>query len=162
MSHRQAEVVASPKEPAAGGAREAAIERFRQFLRERGLKYTGERHDVLTLFLTAERHLEAEELLARAQAAGSRVSRATIYRTLDLFVQAGLARKVRLGTEHYYFEHVLGRRQHEHMICIGCDRVIEWYDPELAALLRDNLERHGFTAARSSVQIFGYCSDCSG
>lgn len=161
MGSQRPQALFSPGDSATGGANEAAIHRFRQFLRERGLKYTGERHEVLQLFLAAERHLEAEELLSKAQAAGSRVSRATIYRTLDLFVQAGLARKVRLGAEHYYFEHVLGRRQHEHMICLGCDKVIEWYDPKLAALLRDNLERHGFTAARSSVQIFGYCSDCS-
>lgn len=158
MAREGATAIPVPDEPA--GGRQAAADRFRQFLRERGLKYTAERQEVLRLFFTARRHLEAEELLGLAQAAGARVSRATIYRTLDLLVQAGLARKVRLGAEHVYYEHVLGRRQHEHMICLRCEKVIEWYDPQLEAVLQANVDRHGFTAARSSVQIFGYCADC--
>lgn len=146
--------------PVPPGAREAAAERFRGFLRESGLKYTQEREQILHEFFAVDHHFEAEELLSRMRSRGGRVSRATIYRTLDLLVQAGLARKVRLGTDHYYFEHILGRRQHEHMICLGCERVIEWYDEELEEVLRRNLERHEFAAARYNVQVFGYCADC--
>jgi Fur family ferric uptake transcriptional regulator len=141
-------------------AREAAVERFRAFLRASSLKYTHEREQVLREFFAVDHHFEAEELLTRLRTERSRVSRATIYRTLDLLVQAGLARKVRLGTDHYYFEHVLGRRQHEHMICLGCDRVIEWYDEELEAVLQRNLQQQGFVASRYNVQVFGHCADC--
>lgn len=142
------------------GARDAAAERFRTFLRDSGLKYTQEREQILQEFFAVDHHFEAEEFLERLRSQGGRVSRATIYRTLDLLVQAGLARKVRLGTDHYYFEHILGRRQHEHMICLGCERVIEWYDDELEAVLRRNLEEHDFAASRYNVQVFGYCADC--
>lgn len=151
---------ASPRVPPAR-SRAAAMDTFRSWLRGEGLKCTQEREEIAEEFLRTERHVEAEEFLLRMREAGSGVSRATIYRTLDLLVQAGIARKVRLGTDHYYFEHILGRGQHEHMICLECDRVIEWYDPELEALIRDNLERHRFTPRRYSVQVFGVCAECA-
>lgn len=142
-------------------SRAAAVDTFRAWLREQGLKCTQEREEIVEEFLRTDRHVEAEEFLLRMREAGSRVSRATIYRTLDLLVQAGLARKVRLGTDHYYFEHILGRSQHEHMICLQCDRIIEWYDADLEALIRENLERHRFVARRYSVQVFGVCAECA-
>lgn len=142
--------------------RALAIERFQQFLRANSLKFTQEREEVLERFFRLDEHIEADELLVRMRRAGSRVSRATIYRTLDLLVQADLARKVRLGTDHYYFEHILGRRQHEHMICLGCGKVIEWTDPELDRVLESNLQKQGFVATRYSLQVFGHCPACAG
>jgi len=161
MTADRSNTAVSASGPVPEAARSVAADRFREFLRESGLKLTHEREEILQQFFRVGTHVEAEQMLAIMREAGSRVSRATIYRTLDLLVQSGMARRVRLGTDHYHYEHVLGRRQHEHMICLGCEKVIEWYDPELEGLLRRNLEQQGFTAARSSVQIFGYCRDCS-
>ena len=134
--------------------RRLAIERFQDFLRAHKLKFTQEREDVLERFFRLDEHIEADELLMRMRQGESRVSRATIYRTLDLLVQAGLARKVRLGTDRYYYEHILGRRQHEHMICVQCGKVIEWFDPEIPRVVDKNLRQHGFVAARYSLQVF--------
>lgn len=142
--------------------RRLAIERFQDFLRAHKLKFTQEREDVLERFFRLDEHIEADELLMRMRQGESRVSRATIYRTLDLLVQAGLARKVRLGTDRYYYEHILGRRQHEHMICMQCGKVIEWFDPEIPRVVDKNLRQHGFVAARYSLQVFGQCSECVG
>jgi Fur family ferric uptake transcriptional regulator len=139
-----------------------ALQSFGQYLAERGLKFTGERRAIATALFENDTHLEAEELHLRLRAAGSRVSRATVYRTLDLLVGAGLARKIRLGTDHNFFEHILGRRQHEHMVCIACGQVIEWFDPQLADLVARNTEEQGFDAARYTVQVFGRCADCVG
>jgi Fur family ferric uptake transcriptional regulator len=133
---------------------------FRRHLADHGLKFTGERRAIATALFESDSHLEAEELLARLRRSGSRVSRATVYRTLDLLVGAGLARKVRLGADHNFFEHILGRRQHEHMVCIGCGQVIEWFDPQLARLVERNTKEQGFAAARYTVQVFGRCADC--
>lgn len=141
-------------------SRQAAAEQFRDWLREQGLKLTQEREEIVQAFFRLDKHVEAEEFLLQMRESGSGVSRATIYRTLDLLVQAGLARKVRLGTDHYHFEHVLGRGQHEHMICLECERIIEWYDPELEALIHENVEEHRFVARRYSLQVFGLCADC--
>jgi len=138
-----------------------ALRSFRQHLADHGLKFTGERRTIATSLFESDSHLEAEELLLRLRSSGSRVSRATVYRTLDLLVGAGLARKVRLGTDHNFFEHILGRRQHEHMVCIGCGQVIEWFDPELAGLVERNTAEQGFETARYTVQVFGRCAECA-
>ena len=139
----------------------SALERFREYLAEQGLRFTTEREAIAKALFENNAHFEAEELLARMRSDGSRVSRATVYRTLDLLVTAGLARKVRLGAEHNYFEHILGRRQHEHMVCIQCGEVIEWFDADLEGVLSRNAERYGFVPARYTVQIFGHCASCA-
>ncbi len=141
-------------------AARTAVDTFRDYLGKQGLRFTHEREEVLGEFLRLDIHMEAEDLLLRLRAAGSAVSRATIYRTLELFVQAGLSRKVRLGTDHYYYEHALGARQHEHMICVDCGKIIEWFDRQLDEVLERNLRRQRFVATRHTVQVFGYCDDC--
>ena len=60
-----------------------------------------------------------------------------------------------------YYEHILGREAHEHMICLGCDRIIEWLDAELARVVFRNCAEQSFSPARHSLQVFGYCQDCS-
>ncbi len=144
----------------AGNSVDGALRSFREYLSQEGLKFTGERRAIAMVLFESTAHLEAEELLHRLKGSGATVSRATVYRTLDLLVAAGLARKVRLGTDHNFFEHILGRRQHEHMVCIGCGSVIEWFDPELASLVERNTREQGFEPARYTVQVFGRCADC--
>jgi len=139
-----------------------ALRSFRQHLADNGLKFTGERLAIATALFECDSHLEAEQLLLLLRGSGSRVSRATVYRTLDLLVGAGLVRKVRLGADHNFFEHILSRRQHEHMVCVGCGQVIEWFDPQLADLVERNTQEQGFAAARYTVQVFGRCADCAG
>ena len=89
------------------------------------------------------------------------VGRATIYRTLELLVQAGLARRIRLGKEHSYYEHILGREAHEHMICMGCDRIIEWLDPELTQIVFKNCSEQNFSPIRHSLRHRGCCATLS-
>ena len=138
-----------------------AEERFERFLSDHELKLTPERRAILREFYRIHEHIEADELLFYLRRAGVRVSRATIYRTLDLLVQAGLARRIRLGKDHSYYEHILGREAHEHMVCLGCDRIIEWLDPELSQLVFRNCDEQSFAPARHSLQVFGYCKECS-
>jgi len=143
-------------------SRKLAEERFERYLRDHDLKLTPERRAIVREFYRIHEHIEADELLFHLRRAGARVSRATIYRTLDLLVQAGLARRIRLGKDHAYYEHILGREGHEHMICLGCDRIIEWIDPELTSLVFRNCAELEFSPARHSLQVFGYCQDCAG
>jgi len=138
-----------------------AEERFERFLSDHDLKLTPERRAILREFYRIHEHIEADELLFHLRRAEVRVSRATIYRTLDLLVQAGLARRIRLGKDHSYYEHILGREAHEHMVCLGCDRIIEWLDPELSQLVFRNCDEQSFAPARHSLQVFGYCRECS-
>ncbi len=138
-----------------------ALRNFGEHLADNGLRFTSERRAIAVALFETDAHLEAEELLLRLRRSGSRVSRATVYRTLDLLVAARLARKVRLGTDHNLFEHILGRRQHEHMVCIGCGQVIEWFDPQMDRIVERNTKEQGFTATRYTVQVFGRCANCA-
>ena len=141
-------------------SRHLAAERFKDYLHSNHLKFTQEREAILREFYSIHEHIEADELLYRLRASRVGVSRATVYRTLDLLVQAGLARRVRLGKDRYHYEHILGREKHEHMICVNCERVIEWYDPELSRILVKNFNDQGFSPTRLSLQVFGYCLEC--
>ncbi len=141
-------------------SRKLAEQRFESYLRDHKLKLTSERRAIVREFYDIHEHIEADELLFRLRLAGTKVSRATIYRTLDLLVQAGLARRIRLGKDHSYYEHILGREAHEHMICLGCDRIIEWLDPELTQIVFKNCDDQDFSPTRHSLQVFGYCEDC--
>ncbi len=136
--------------------------RFEAFLRGRSLKYTGERKALLQAVFQAEHHFDADSLHMELRKKGGEISRATVYRTLDLLVQCGLVRKQSLGDQHAHYEAVKGDEHHDHLICLNCQKVIEFFRPDLEALQDAICEEHRFRALHHSLQIFGLCSDCAG
>ncbi|MGE5236442.1 MAG: Fur family transcriptional regulator [Acidobacteriota bacterium] len=133
---------------------------FIQYLRDNNLKVTKERLMLLDELFNSTGHLDADSLLFQLRNQGKRVSRATIYRTLDLLVQCGLARKSRLGREHYVYERVTPGKRHDHMVCTGCGRIIEFYDADLDERQREVCLEHNFRPTFYSLQIQGLCSEC--
>lgn len=133
---------------------------FVQYLRDNNLKVTKERLMLLEELFGSSGHLDADSLLFQLRSQGKHVSRATIYRTLDLLVQCGLARKSRLGREHYVYEKVTPGKRHDHMVCTGCGRIIEFYDIELDERQRQVCLEHSFRPSFYSLQIQGLCQEC--
>jgi Fur family ferric uptake transcriptional regulator len=133
---------------------------FVQYLRDNNLKVTKERLMLLDELFNSTGHLDADSLLFQLRNQGKRVSRATIYRTLDLLVQCGLARKSRLGREHYVYERVTPGKRHDHMVCTGCGRIIEFYDADLDERQRQVCLEHNFRPSFYSLQIQGLCAEC--
>jgi Fur family ferric uptake transcriptional regulator len=133
---------------------------FVQYLRDNNLKVTKERLMLLEELFNSSGHLDADSLLFQLRNQGKRVSRATIYRTLDLLVQCGLARKSRLGREHYVYERVTPGKRHDHMVCTGCGRIIEFYDADLDERQRQVCLEHNFRPSFYSLQIQGLCAEC--
>jgi len=133
---------------------------FIQYLRENNLKVTQERLALLDEIFSTKEHLDADDLLARMKAKKRKVSRATVYRTLDLLVQCGLVRKSRLGSEHYFYEKVQPGKRHDHMVCTHCGKVLEFWDPEIDERQRQICQDHGFRPSFYSIQIQGLCADC--
>lgn len=133
---------------------------FVQYLRDNNLKVTKERLMLLEELFNSTGHLDADSLLFQLRNQGKRVSRATIYRTLDLLVQCGLARKSRLGREHYVYERVTPGKRHDHMVCTGCGRIIEFYDADLDERQREVCLEHNFRPSFYSLQIQGLCAEC--
>jgi Fur family ferric uptake transcriptional regulator len=133
---------------------------FIQYLRDNNLKVTKERLMLLEELFNTTGHLDADTLLFQLRHKDKSISRATIYRTLDLLVQCGLARKARLGREHYVYERVTPGKRHDHMVCTGCGSIIEFHDIELEEMQRQVCLEYQFRPTFYSLQIQGLCSDC--
>jgi len=100
------------------------IDRFREFLQIQGLKLTGERTALLREIFATHYHFEADELLFRMKEKSLKISRATVYRTLELLVKSGMVRRIHLGEDHYHYEHVRGDSHHDHLICARCHKLV--------------------------------------
>lgn len=136
-------------------------EQFLRFLRDRGHRVTSERLALFDEIFSQHGHIDAEELLAGAKARGLKISRATVYRNLDLLVECGLARKQRLGRNRFLYEHLHGGQQHDHLVCSRCGRVVEFVSAGIAALQAEICRAHGFVPKGFSLQITGLCNPCA-
>jgi Fur family ferric uptake transcriptional regulator len=136
------------------------IDRFGGFLQTQGLKLTSERTALVREIFSTHYHFEADELLFKMKDKAVKISRATVYRTLELLVKSGMVRRVHLGEDHYHYEHVRGDSHHDHLICTTCGGVIEFHDEELERRQREICERKKFTPTFHNLQILGVCDSC--
>ena len=136
------------------------IDRFAGFLQAQGLKLTEERSALVREIFSTHYHFEADELLFRMKEKNVKISRATVYRTLELLVKSGMVRRVHLGEDHYHYEHVTGNTHHDHLVCTTCGGVIEFHDPELENRALQICERKRFTPTFHNLQILGVCDSC--
>ena len=130
---------------------------FEKFLRQQGLKQTRQRQLILEIFLGQEKHLTAEDLYLAVQNQNSAIGFATVYRSLHLMVESGLAREREFSAGKKYYEHVVGEEEeHHHIIDEENDKIIEFYLPES---IRDELgaiaEEHGYTLTGYTLELFG-------
>ncbi|HJW73805.1 MAG TPA: transcriptional repressor [Geothrix sp.] len=135
-------------------------QRFETFLRSRQLKLTGERLDLVEEVFGQAHHFDADQLHLALKQKGKAISRATVYRTLDLLVQCGLVRKSSFGDQHAHYEAVRSNEHHDHLICLNCDAIIEYYRPDLELLQDTICESFGFKPMHHSHQTFGLCKAC--
>ncbi len=138
-----------------------AHEHFGRYLAGKGLRYTAERQAVVGAVFEKHRHFEADDLLLWARAHHPRVSRATIYRTLELLVSAGLVRQMTFGDKSaQHYEQVLGIPHHDHLICLSCGRVQEVFSADLEREQDALCARHGFDVHHHNLEVFGLCKKC--
>ena len=135
---------------------------FLRYLRQRGQRVTSERLALLDEVYVHHKHLDAEAILASMKQKGVKISRATVYRNLDLLVECGLVRKQRLGNDRYLYEHVHMGQRHDHLICRSCGKVVEFVSAGIAALQSEICRAHGFDPKQFTLQIHSLCGDCSG
>ena len=146
------------KEPSAH-VEEVAHE-FRQCLRRKGLRVTPERERVCLEVYTTSLHFDAEVLISRLQTGPKPVSRATVYRTLEILEECGLVKKIRQTDKRHHYEKSLGLEHHDHLFCDVCGRVIEFRVDEIERLQDEVCSRYGFQPRRHTLQIYGLCREC--
>jgi Fur family ferric uptake transcriptional regulator len=114
----------------------------------------------MEIFLRTEEHLTSEDLYWLVQKEDPTVGNTTVYRTLKLLTEAGLAREVRFGDNKTYYEHHYNHQHHDHMICTQCGLVLEFYSAELEALQDQIADNFGFGTTHHSLRLWGVCKEC--
>jgi len=125
-----------------------------------GGRRSTKRERILGVFLKHEGHLSADDLVALIHREDARISRATVYRTLQWMVDAGVARKVDFGEGRFRFEHSYRHPRHFHLICKSCNRSSEFLSSDIEGLIEEIAAARGFAARQSVLQIYGTCEQC--
>jgi Fur family transcriptional regulator, ferric uptake regulator len=151
------------EEQATINQREAMTEEqeiFHRHIQRAGLKRTAQRDLILDVFLRTEEHLSSEDLYRLVQKEDPDIGQTTVYRTLKLLTDAGLAREVRFGDGRTRYEHNYKHPHHDHLICTGCGKTIEFFSADMEALQDQIAARYKFELTHHTMRMFGYCADC--
>jgi Fur family transcriptional regulator, ferric uptake regulator len=141
---------------------DAAHEILTKHLKQKGkLRATPERFAVLDAVLQSQGHFDAEGLYYRMITKGIKVSKATVYNTLDLLQNCGLVSKYRFAENTSRYEKAFGRPHHHHLICLQCGDIIEFVNDRLERIQDEVCSDNNFTVQSSTLQIFGTCSKCT-
>lgn len=125
-----------------------------------GGRRSSKRDRIVNVFLQQDGHLSADDLVDVVRREGGKISRATVYRTLQWMVEAGIARKVDFGEGRFRFEHSYRHPRHFHLICKSCNQSSEFLSSDIEGLIEEIAEARKFEAGRSVVQIYGTCDAC--
>lgn len=135
---------------------------LKKVFRDNQLKATPQRLDVLKLLMTCSEHLDAEEIYQRLLKKKKNVSRATIYRTLEVLVEHDFVRKLDFGDGRMRYEQNQNPDEHhDHMVCQVCGKVIEFYNPKIEDLQELVARDHNFVMLSHTMHIYGLCSECA-
>ena len=125
-----------------------------EVLRKEGLRYTSQRQAVWDEIKKSEEHRDAEDNYLQLKSNKHNVSRATVYRTIDVLVKNHMVRKMDLGDGQNLFEPRLDDEHHDHMICLDSGNIIEFYNKELEDLQDSIAKEHGYKVIRHVHQLF--------
>jgi Fur family ferric uptake transcriptional regulator len=133
---------------------------FNNHLKRVGLKHTAQRDAILRSFLETHDHLSTEELHHLVQRSDPRIGFTTVYRTLKLLAECGLASEVAFHDGVTRYEHQYNRRSHHHMVCTECGSSVEFFSPEIEKIEKDIGRRHRYVTTRHTFQVYGICDLC--
>jgi Fur family transcriptional regulator, ferric uptake regulator len=134
---------------------------LQQLLRNRGLKTTRQREEIVRALQEAESHVTVDELYRRVREKNPRIGYATIYRTLRLLSESGWASARQFGDRTSRFERRSAGEHHDHLICIGCGKIREFENDRLEALQDRIARQEGFLVKDHKLELYGYCQSCS-
>lgn len=134
---------------------------FREYLAQKGLKSTKQREIILDEFLRAGAHLSTEELYLKLRKKNPTLGYATVYRTLKLFAECGIAAECHFSNRETRYEASSGAEHHDHLICTDCGAIIEFEDPRIEQLQEKVAMEHDFRIVSHRLELFGLCAKCA-
>lgn len=133
---------------------------FKDALRERSLRSTSQRDDIARVFFANKRHISVEELYREVKQVNPGVGYATVYRTVRLLRECGLAAERHFHDGEARFENVEHEHHHDHLICERCGRIVEFANEGIERLQEQVAHKLGFVITRHKMEIYGVCPEC--
>ncbi len=139
-------------------SKEAVLNRY---MAQHGLKSTRQRSLIVDTFFSVGGHLfVVEELWSKVSEQDAKVSVATVYRTMKLLNDYGLAHARNFGDGQTRYEAAAGREHHDHLICTRCGRIVEFENDRIEAMQDAVARKHGFIVTSHKMELYGSCKDC--
>src|SRR3990167_5517076 len=133
---------------------------FSDFLEKKDLKLTSQRNTILHQAIHADGHFSAEKLLELSKKADRTISKATVYRTLSLLKESKILEEQDFGEGKKLYERAQGRKHHDHFVCIGCGKILEFENEPIERLQDSEAKKHSFKIVYHSLKLFGFCKSC--
>jgi len=139
---------------------ETILNSFKDALRRENLKLTPQRKQIFSAIADTDEHWEVDDIIYRFREDNQRISRATVYRTLDILVDYGFVRKVDFGEGRFRYEYAAGQDHHDHLICEDCGEIIEFLNEKIERQQVKICKDYSFQPTKHVLQIYGLCQDC--
>jgi len=139
----------------------AKMESLKAYLEAKGLKSTAQRDYIADTFFRSNTHITLDELLKKVKRKTPNIGYATVYRTMKLLTECGLAIARQFGDGQTRYENLPEDGHHDHMICIKCSKITEFQNQKIEQLQSEMAKKHGFTVVNHKLELYGYCSDCT-
>ena len=136
------------------------IEQLRGYVANNGLKSSRQREIIAGVFFGCEEHVAIDQLLSKAREKDNKISQATVYRTMKLLSECGLAKMRHFQSGQTLYEVSDGEKgHHDHLICLDCGKIVEFVNAKIEQLQHEIAEQHGFELADHRMELYGHCAD---
>ena len=136
------------------------LNNFKDILRGEGMKFTPQRSAILEEIILDLGHRECEDIYLALKQMGEHVSRATVYRTMEILVKNDFARKMEIGDGRARYESKVNSPHHDHLICTSCGKIVEFVNQDIEDLQEKIAKNYHFNLQRHIHQLFGICKKC--
>ncbi len=137
------------------------LQLVRDEARRRGVRWTNQRQTIVDTFIGCAEHITVEELHRRVRQIDRSVSAATVYRTVNMLVDLGVAHKRNFGSGSASFESAINKEHHDHLVCVACGVIHEFHHDRIESLQEEIAETHGFRLHHHRMELYGVCAECT-